>query len=271
MGSLVYVGGLGLEDAYAICGIDGATVGEELRRIGYAGEARPGFLKPHAYLELHIEQGPVLESEAIVIGAVEGITGLSWTEVSITGRAAHAGTTPMHLRRDAAYAAGEIAVFVRRLAQSMGAHQKGTVGRVELYPNLVNVVAERFLTVDLRNTDEKALQEAERQLAGCLERLAVQEQVAITTRSLARFEPVSFPSEMVSLIETTARELDLPCRRLPSGAGHDAQMMARLCPATMIFVPSVGGLSHNVREYTEPEHLRAGASVLLHAAMRLAE
>ena len=272
MGSLVYVGGLALEDAYAIRGIDGATVGEELRRIGYAGEARPGFLKPHAYLELHIEQGPVLESEGIVIGAVEGITGLSWTEVSITGRAAHAGTTPMHLRRDAAYAAGEIAVFVRRLARDMGGHQKGTVGRVEFYPNLVNVVAERaVLTVDLRNTDEKTLQEAERQLAGFLERLAAQEEIAIATRSLARFEPVSFPSEMVSLIETTARELNLPCRRLPSGAGHDAQMMARLCPATMIFVPSVGGLSHNVREHTEPEHLHAGASVLLHAALRLAE
>ncbi len=272
MGSLVYVGGLALEDAYAIRGIDGPTVGEELRRIGYAGEARPGFLKPHAYLELHIEQGPVLESEGVVIGAVEGITGLSWTEVSITGRAAHAGTTPMHLRRDAAYAASEVAVFVRRVARDMGGHQKGTVGRVELYPNLVNVVAERaVLTVDLRNTDEKALQEAERQLGGFLERLAAQEQVAITTRSLARFEPVAFPSEMVSLIETTARELGLSCRRLPSGAGHDAQMMARLCPATMIFVPSVGGLSHNVREYTEPEHLEAGASVLLHAALRLAD
>jgi N-carbamoyl-L-amino-acid hydrolase len=272
MGSLVYVGGLALEDAYAIRGIDGATVGEELRRIGYAGEARPGFLKPHAYLELHIEQGPVLESEGVVIGAVEGITGLSWREVSITGVAAHAGTTPMHLRRDAAYAASEIAVFARRLARDMGGHQKGTVGRVELYPNLVNVVAEgAVLTVDLRNTDEKTLQEAERQLAGFLERLAAQEEIAIATRSLARFEPVSFPSEMVSLIETTARELNLPCRRLPSGAGHDAQMMARLCPATMIFVPSVGGLSHNVREHTEPEHLHAGASVLLHAALRLAE
>jgi beta-ureidopropionase / N-carbamoyl-L-amino-acid hydrolase len=272
MGSLVYVGGLALDDAYAVRGIDGATVGEELRRIGYAGEASPGFLTPHAYLELHIEQGPILEDEGFVIGAVEGITGLSWTEVSITGRSAHAGTTPMHLRHDAAYAAGEIAVFVRRLAQSTGGHQKGTVGRIELYPNLVNVVAERaVLTVDLRNTDEKALQEAERQLSGFLERLAAQEQVAITTRSLARFEPVSFPTEMVSLIETTARELSLACRRLPSGAGHDAQMMARLCPATMIFVPSVGGLSHNVREHTAPEHLDAGASVLLHAALRLAD
>ena len=272
MGSLVYVGGLALEDAYAVRGIDGATVGEELRRIGYAGDARPGFLKPHAYLELHIEQGPVLENEGRAVGAVEGITGLSWTEVSITGRSAHAGTTPMDLRRDAGYAAGEIAVFVRRLAREMAGQQKGTVGRIELYPNLVNVVAERaVLTVDLRNIDNEPLQQAERQLADFLDRLAAQEQIAIATRSLARFDPVAFPSEMVSLVEATADELGFPCRRLPSGAGHDAQMMARLCPASMIFVPSVGGLSHNVREYTAPEHLHAGASVLLNAVLRLAD
>jgi N-carbamoyl-L-amino-acid hydrolase len=272
MGSLVYVGGLALDDAYAIRGIDGAAVGEELRRIGYAGDARPGALTPHAYLELHIEQGPILEDEGLVIGAVEGITGLSWTQVSITGRSAHAGTTPMHLRRDAACAAAEVALFVRRLAQDMGGHQKGTVGRIELYPNLVNVVAERaVMTIDLRNTDENRLQEAEQQLAAFLDRLAAQEQVAVATRSLARFTPVAFPAGMVSLVETTARELALPCRRLPSGAGHDAQMMARLCPAGMIFVPSVGGLSHNVREHTAPEHLEAGAAVLLHAVLRLSE
>jgi beta-ureidopropionase / N-carbamoyl-L-amino-acid hydrolase len=272
MGSLVYVGGLALEDAYAVRGIDGATVGEELRRIGYAGDARPGFLKPSAYLELHIEQGPVLETEGRAIGAVEGITGLSWTEVSITGRSAHAGTTPMDMRRDAGYAAGEIAVFVRRLAHEMGGQQRGTVGRIELYPNLVNVVAERaVVTVDLRNMENERLQQAERHLADFLDRLAAQEQVAITTRSLARFDPVAFPSEMVSLVETTAQALALPCRRLPSGAGHDAQMMARVCPASMIFVPSAGGLSHNVREYTAPEHLHAGASVLLNAVLRLAE
>jgi beta-ureidopropionase / N-carbamoyl-L-amino-acid hydrolase len=272
MGSLVYVDGLALEDAYAVRGIDGATVGEELRRIGYAGDARPGFLKPHAYLELHIEQGPVLENEGRAVGAVEGITGLSWTEVSITGRSAHAGTTPMDLRRDAGYAAGEIAVFVRRLAREMAGQQKGTVGRIELYPNLVNVVAERaVVTVDLRNINNEPLQQAERQLADFLDRLAAQEQIAIATRSLARFDPVAFPSEMVSLVEITAQQLGFPCRRLPSGAGHDAQMMARICPASMIFVPSAGGLSHNVDEYTAPEHLDAGASVLLNAVLRLAD
>ena len=272
MGSLAHAGGITLEEAYAIRGIDGATVGEELRRIGYAGAARPGWLKPHAYLELHIEQGPVLEDAGLVIGAVEGITGLSWMEVSIAGRAAHAGTTPMHLRQDAAYAAAEIVAFVRRLAREVGGSQRGTVGRVELYPNLVNVIAERaVLTIDLRNFDDAPLQAAEQQLAAFLDRLAVQENVSIAQRNLGRFEPIAFAPEMVSLVEATARELGFPCRRLPSGAGHDAQMMARVCPASMIFVPSVDGLSHNVREYTKPEHLQAGASVLLHAALRLAE
>ena len=158
MGSLVYVGGLKLQDAYAIKGIDGASVGAELRRIGYCGDAEPGWLKPHAYVELHIEQGPVLEDEGFVIGAVEGIPGLSWTEVSITGRSSHAGATPMHLRRDAAYAASEVAVFVRKLAKEMGGSQRGTVGRIELAPNLVNVVAERaVMTIDLRNMDDARL------------------------------------------------------------------------------------------------------------------
>jgi N-carbamoyl-L-amino-acid hydrolase len=272
MGSLVYVGGLSLADAYAIRGIDGRSVGEELERIGYVGSAQPGWLKPHAYLELHIEQGPILEDENRVIAAVEGITGLTWTEVTVTGRSGHAGTTPMHLRHDAALVAGEIVALVRRLAQQIGGHQKGTVGRIELYPNLVNVIAERaVLTIDLRNTDPSQLQSAERELMSGLDRLAGDGGVSITTRSLARFAPVAFPPEIVSLVEATARDLGLSSRQLPSGAGHDAQMMARICPSGMIFVPSVGGLSHNVREYTKPEHLEAGAAVLMHAVMRLAE
>ena len=272
MGSLVYVGGLALDDAYAIRGIDGATVGDELRRIGYVGAAKPGWLTPHAYLELHIEQGPILEDEGLVIGAVEGITGLAWTEVSIIGqsqrmparrRCTCGATPPTPPARSQCSCAGSRKAW----AAISGARS----GASRLYPNLVNVVAERaVLTVDLRNTDEARLQEAEQRLADFIDRLAAQEQVAISTRSLARFEPVAFPVEMVSLVEAAARELSLPCRRLPSGAGHDAQMMARLCPAGMIFVPSVGGLSHNVREHTKPEHLQAGAAVLLHAALRLA-
>jgi beta-ureidopropionase / N-carbamoyl-L-amino-acid hydrolase len=239
MGSLVFVGGLALADAYAIRGIDGATVGAELARIGYAGTANPGAFKPHAYLELHIEQGPILEEEGRAIGAVEAITGLSWIELTVTGQAAHAGTTPMHRRRDAAHGSVEIALFVRHLVSGIGGQARGTVGRIELHPNLVNVIAERaVLTVDLRNSDASALREAEQRLGEFLARLSAQQQISIDTRSLASFAPVRFPDEMVALVETTAGELELPCRRLPSGAGHDAQMMARLCPAGMIFVPS---------------------------------
>ena len=161
---------------------------------------------------------------------------------------------------------------MRRLAQKIGGNQKGTVGRIELYPNLVNVIAERaVLTIDLCNTDQSQLEAAERELTGSLARLARDGGVSISTRSLARFEPVAFPAEIVSLVETTARDLALPSRRLPSGAGHDAQMMVRICSSGMIFVPSVGGLSHNVREETRPEHLEAGAAVLMHAVMRLAD
>jgi beta-ureidopropionase / N-carbamoyl-L-amino-acid hydrolase len=271
MGSAVYVGALGLDDAYAIKGIDGASVGDELRRIGYCGDATPGAIKPHAYLELHIEQGPLLEDEGRVIGAVEGIPGLTWTEITITGRSSHAGATPMHLRRDAAFAAAEIAVFVRRLAREMGGSQRGTVGRIELSPNLVNVVAERaVLTVDLRNMDEALLRTAEGKLAALLERLAAEEQLSITTRDLARFATVRFAPEMVAMVEEVAGAHGYSSRRLPSGAGHDAQMMARICPAGMIFVPSVDGLSHNVKEHTEPEDLQAGADVLLGMVLRLA-
>jgi N-carbamoyl-L-amino-acid hydrolase len=271
MGSLVYVGGLALADAYAIRGIDGRSVGEELKRIGYLGGAEPGWLKPHAYLELHIEQGPILEDEKFTIGAVEGITGLIWSEVTVEGRSGHAGTTPMHLRHDAALASAEIIALVHRLAQKFGGHQKGTVGRIELYPNLVNVIAERaVLTIDLRNTDQSQLETAERELFSAFAQLEGGGSVSISSRNLARFKPVAFPVEIVSLVEATARDLGLPSRRLPSGAGHDAQMMARICPSGMIFVPSVGGLSHNVREETRPEDLEAGAAVLMHAVMKLA-
>ena len=240
--------------------------------IGYLGSAEPGWLRPHAFLELHIEQGPILEDEKFTIGAVEGITGLIWSEVTVEGSSGHAGTTPMHLRHDAALTSAEIIALVHRLAQKFGGHQKGTVGRIELYPNLVNVIAERaVLTIDLRNTDQSQLEAAERELTSAFAQLEEGGgSVSISTRNLARFEPVAFPLEIVSLVETTARDLGLPSRRLPSGAGHDAQMMARICPSGMIFVPSVGGLSHNVREETRPEDLEAGAAVLMHAVMRLA-
>jgi len=271
-GSLVFTGVLAPEAALAIVSVDGAKAGDELKRIGYAGDAPTGKPNVHAYVELHVEQGPTLEAEGLRIGAVEGVQGISWTEFTILGQSNHAGTTPMRLRHDAGFAAAEIAVFARHLAADIGGYQVATVGALTLAPNLVNVVAERaVMTVDLRNTDNEILKQAEARLFAFVAEAAEAEGVIVETRTLARFEPVAFAPEMVDRVERIAREFDLPVKRLPSGAGHDAQMFAAVCPSCMIFTPSVGGISHNIKEYTRPEDLAAGADVLLRLVTELAE
>jgi N-carbamoyl-L-amino-acid hydrolase len=271
MGSLVYAGGLGLNEAYAATDKDGMAVGDELRRIGYLGPAPPGALRPHAFVELHIEQGPILDEEKVRIGVVEGVQGISWTEYTVTGVSNHAGTTPMRLRRDAGYLAASVNVFVRALANEMGGDQVGTVGALALRPNLINVVPNRAVfTVDLRNTDEDRLRHAEARVAAHVAEVARAERVEVASRTLARFEPVTFDAGLVDRVERHARALGMSTRRMPSGAGHDAQMMQRLCPTAMIFVPSVAGLSHNVKEHTEAADLGAGAQVLANLVLELA-
>ena len=270
LGSLVYVGGLGLEEALDISGIDGAVVGDELERIGYRGIAPCPGPAPRAFVELHIEQGPVLEAEGTTIGAVTGVQGISWTEFTIEGQSNHAGTTPMHLRHDAGYAAAAIAAHVRFLALSMGDRQVATVGRLGLHPDLVNVVAgSATLTVDLRNTDEDRLMAAEQDLASFVADLASSEGVSISDRTLARFEPVDFDPRVVETVGAVADRLGHTVQSLPSGAGHDAQMLARVCPTGMIFVPSRNGVSHNPAEHTDPVDLVAGCDVLLQTLLAL--
>ncbi|MDA3032713.1 MAG: Zn-dependent hydrolase [Actinomycetota bacterium] len=272
LGSLVYVGGLGLEDALLIEDRDGAVVGEELDRIGYSGPAPVPGPTPHAFVELHIEQGPVLEDEDITIGVVEGVQGISWTELTLSGQSCHAGTTPMRLRHDPAYVASKIATFVRDLTDEFGEPQVGTVGAIDLIPNLVNVVPSvATITVDLRNTDEAVLQQAETKFRGFVAQAAEREGVGVQTRTLARFEPVDFDPRVIDIVERSAEAAGLSHRRMPSGAGHDAQMFARVCPTAMIFTKSVNGISHNVTEYTAPADLEAGADVLLRTMLALAE
>jgi N-carbamoyl-L-amino-acid hydrolase len=271
LGSLVYAGGMALEDALGTVGIDGAVLGDELERIGWAGEAAVPGPAPHAFVELHIEQGPLLEEQGVTIGAVTGVQGISWQELTLTGQANHAGTTPMRLRRDAGYVAAEVATYVRRLARQLGGYQVGTVGRIDLHPDLVNVVAARAtLTVDLRNTDEAVLAESEWRLREHVDRVARDEGVEASWRRLARFEPVAFDPGVIALVERAASERGHRVIRLPSGAGHDAQMLARMCPTGIVFVPSRAGLSHNPAEFTEPEHLAAGTQVLADVLVELA-
>lgn len=271
MGSAVHQGSLALDEALAVVGIDGARVGEELERIGYAGDAEPATLHPRAFLELHVEQGPVLEREGITIGAVTGVQGISWTEYTVTGVSNHAGTTPMAMRCDAGLVAAKGIVAARDVAARLGGSQVATVGALRLEPGLVNVVPETAVfTIDLRNTDETRLQEAEALVGHAIREAARAEGATVASRTLARFEPVAFHESVISLIEDCAADLGFSVRRMPSGAGHDAQMFAPHCPTAMIFVPSREGLSHNIREYTASEHVGAGAQVLLDVALGLA-
>lgn len=265
MGSLVYAGGMDVQAALNTVGTDGTRLGDELARIGYAGDMAPGAIVPREYIELHIEQGPVLEAEGKLIGVVESLQGISWQKVTITGVANHAGTTPTRLRHDAGYAAAACVAFLRE--QVVGAAPEttlATVGSLRLEPDLINVIPRKAtFTVDLRDPGEQRLQTAESRLADFLVTVAGREGVTVETEQLVRFEPVVFDAALADRIQAAAQRRGLPHRRMTSGAGHDAQMLARIASSAMIFVPSRGGISHNPREHTDDDQLALGAQVLL--------
>lgn len=270
MGSGVNQGALDLDAMLATRATGGtAVLGEELARIGYAGSDQP--ITPAAYLELHIEQGPVLEVVGDRIGAVTGVQGIHWTEITLRGQTNHAGTTPMGLRQDAGQVAFAIAKSANCIANGIGAPHVATVGSFELSPGLVNVVPDlaRF-TVDMRNTNGEVLAEATEVLLTEARRLAKHAGCEIEIRELARFAPVVFDEALVTKVEEAAKSRQLPVRRMPSGAGHDAQMFAPNCPTAMIFIPSVKGLSHNINEHSEEADIAAGAQVLFDVVCDLA-
>lgn len=270
LGSLVYVGGLAPEVAHDIRAIDGARLGDELERIGYLGGAPCPGAVPRAFVELHIEQGPVLEAEGYRLGAVTGVQGISWTRVDLVGQSNHAGTTPMAMRRDPSAAMMQIGALLAEIVAEVGDPQVGTIGKIDLHPNLVNVVPARAsFTIDVRHTDESVLADVEHRVRAGIERIAAAHGVEAHLEALARFEPVIFDERVVELIEASAASHDVPCRRLPSGAGHDAQMLARRCPTAMIFTPSVRGVSHNPAEMTDADDLVLGCQVLADVMLAL--
>lgn len=249
---------------------DGVRFGDELERIGYRGERqnRPGPID--AYLELHIEQGPVLEDADIPVGVVEGIVGITWSEVVVEGHADHAGPSPMPLRRDALVAAARVIAGVSEIAGTVeGA--VGTVGRIAAEPNVINTIPGKVtMSVDFRHPDLATLDT----LLGSLERLTRDVARATnTTMTVTRFwtsEPTPFAAGVVEAVQGAADDLGIPVQRLWSGAGHDAKYVQEMAPSAMIFARSVNGLSHCEQEHSRPEDLEAGANVLLRAALRLA-
>lgn len=271
LGSLVFAGGLPVEEALACVASDGAIFGEELERIGYAGPLRPGAIRPYAFLELHVEQGPVLEAGGFDIGVVDSLQGISWQRIVLDGQANHAGTTPLQLRRDAGLAAARITTFLHDLAAASGGTTVATVGVMRFEPGVINVIPARAdLTVDLRDADEARLRRAEAELQALLDRLRDESGIGASVRRLSRFEPVQFDAGLAGLLDRVAAERGLRARRMTSGAGHDAQMLARIAPSAMIFVPSENGVSHSPQERTSERYLEAGANVMLDAVTRLA-
>lgn len=270
MGSLVYAGGMAVEDALASVGTDGTIMGDELKRIGYAGSVRPGFVTPKAFVELHIEQGPIMDAEGVSIGAVENLQGIHWQRITIEGAANHAGTTPTRMRKDAGLAAAKVNVFARELVTKSGG--VATVGTIAFEPGAVNVIPSRVVfTLDLRNPDKAKLDSDDAAIGAYLKELEKSDGVRITSKHMTCFDPVPFDDGICRIIEKSAQNRGLSVRRMVSGAGQDAQMLARICPTAMIFVPSVNGISHNPRELTHDEDVINGANVLLDVLKELAE
>jgi beta-ureidopropionase / N-carbamoyl-L-amino-acid hydrolase len=271
MGSLVYTGELSLQEALSKTDAGGISVEAELTRLGLKGSAPVPGPVPYAFIELHIEQGPILDAENIKIGVVTAVQGISWQKLMLTGQSNHAGTTPMSMRKDAGLAAARIITAVRELVTDLGGDVVGTVGHLTLAPNLINVVPHHVeLTVDLRSPIDAQLSEAEKRLSSIAQDICDVEGVSLSREQLVRLAPAHFAPEIIDVIEAGAKSLGISSRRMVSGAGHDAQVIGAIAPTGMIFVPSIGGISHNPAEDTLDDDLVAGAQLLLTTVVDLA-
>lgn len=269
MGSGVFASVYEVEAMHAQKDVDGVSVGEALKDIGYQGEAKP--VKVGAYFEAHIEQGPVLENTNTVIGAVQGALGQRWFDVEITGQDSHAGPTPMALRKDALLAASRLVIETNRIACTYPDNARATVGHLRVIPNSRNVVPGRVnLTLDVRNAKDQTLLAMVTDLKTSATRIAAECRCTIDITEILYFAPSHFDSELVDSVRQSAQALGLSCRDIVSGAAHDAVYLNRVAPTAMIFVPCEGGLSHNELENARPEHIAAGASVLINAMLAAA-
>ena len=271
MGSGVFVGAFALEMVLKRPDLDGITVGEALGKIGFAGPEKVGGRPVGAYFEAHIEQGPILEDEKKVLGVVVGALGLRWYDVVITGQDAHAGPTPMRLRKDALLAASRIVAEINALAYRFQPDGRGTVGFMQVKPNSRNVVpGEVRLSVDLRHAHDDQLERMELEMRAACERLATAERCSASVERVANYPACKFDASCVSGVRNAAHKLGLSHMDIVSGAGHDAIYMARVCPTSMIFVPCEGGISHNEIENAKQEDLAAGCNVLLQVMLERA-
>ncbi len=270
MGSGVFAGVFPLEKIYAATDADGKTVLQELEKIGYVGQQTPGDHPIGAYFEAHIEQGPILEEEEKIIGVVQGVLGIRWYDCIVTGMESHAGPTPMHLRQDALQVATRIMQEVVAIA-GRSEQGRGTVGMVKVHPNSRNVVpGEVTFSIDMRNISDAAVDEMDARLQDFVMAVAQESGLGIKLEQVSHYPAAPFDARCQQSIGRAAEQLGYPSRPIVSGAGHDAVYMSYLAPTGMIFIPCKDGISHNEIEYASPEHVAAGANVLLQVIMEYA-
>ena len=271
MGSGVFAKAFTLEHAYAATDTEGKTVKGELERIGYIGEQEPGDHPIGAYFETHIEQGPVLEDHDKTIGVVEGVLGIRWFDCTVTGMEAHAGPTPMALRKDAMLAATRIMQDVVVAAHRHPPHGRGTVGMVQVFPNSRNVIPGRVkFSIDLRNSTDALVDAMAAEVKAFADQVAKEHGVQVHIEMVSSYPAQLFQPECVEAVGRAAAKLGYSHMPAVSGAGHDAVYMAKLAPSGMIFIPCKDGISHNEIEDAKPEHIEAGCNVLLHAMLERA-
>jgi len=271
MGSGVFAKAFTLEHAYAATDTEGKSVKAELERIGYIGPEEPGAHPIGSYFETHIEQGPVLEDHDVTIGVVTGVLGIKWYDCTVTGMEAHAGPTPMALRKDALQVATRLMQDVVAVAHRHPPHGRGTVGMVQVHPNSRNVIPGRVkFSIDLRNASDALVEAMDADIRACAARHSAESGLPIQIELVSHYPAQPFHADCVQAVARAAEKLGYSNMPAVSGAGHDAVYMARLAPAGMIFIPCKDGISHNEIEDAKPEHITAGCNVLLHAMLERA-
>ncbi|UHQ96168.1 Zn-dependent hydrolase [Natrinema halophilum] len=266
LGSGVFTDVFDLEYAYDREDKDGNRFGDELERVGYKGEEPCEPDDIHCYFELHVEQGPFLEQADLSVGVVEGVFGFSWMNVSFEGQANHAGPTPMNMRHDAFVATADVTKAVREITATEGTDLVGTVGSVDVWPNAINVIPERVeFTLDFRSYDNAVVETAVERIQNEIEWAAEREGLEYEIEEIMRVDADPFDADCIETVANAAEDAGCEYTRLVSGAGHDANYLNTIAPTSMIFVPSVDGISHRENEYTEWEDIVTGADVLLRA------